>query len=193
MPAIMVPKKRAETPIGGGDFTWPKGAWKGVIDTTNVRAFPDFIGRDIEAAQANGKKGRGYASGDGEILSLQVGSNVGLGEQEDVGARKFFIDFVIRDGDVSVEAGPAIPEASWQMQRSAALAANLAISQNAVEEVEFEGETMVATSESFLEDLKSGAYNGTTIGYDVATRPWTSKDKTKTGVNVEVTGFFTAV
>ena len=199
MPAIMVPKKRAETPVGGGDFTWPKGPWKGIIDTSTTRSFPEFIGRDVEAAARGNGKPRGYASGDGDILSLQVGSNTGLAGQDDVGARKFFMDFVIRDGDVSVEAGPEIPEASWQMQKSAALLANLALALNATEEVEYEGQTMISTAESFLEDLKSGAYNGTTIGYETSQRSWASKEKgsdgkpLKSGVNVEVTGFFTAV
>lgn len=186
MPSIMVPKTRAETPIGGGDRKFPEGDWKGKIEEVRIRSFPDWI--DPSA-------GRGYASATGEIVSIQLGSNVALeAGQEDAGNQKHFVDFVTRDGQVSVEAGPDIPEASWQMQRSAALLANLAIALGETNEVEFEGEVMVETAEGFLDTLREGGYNDRDIGFSTYHRNWTSKtDPSKTGTEVVTSAFFVAV
>lgn len=185
----MVPKTRAEAPVrsGGAKVLQAEGPWKGTIDAVRVRPFPNFIGKDIE----DGKE-RGYSSGDGEILSIEIGSNVPLKEgMEDYGARKRFVDFVIRDGTATVS--DVIPEDSWQMQRSAALLANLALALGATEELTDDQENVfVVTSEDFLETLKGEGFNSQIVGYTVAHRPWTSKEGKK-GTDDEVTEFFTAV
>ena len=194
MTQIMVPKRRAETPIGNGKITQAEGQWKGTLDEVRVKPFPDFIGKDI----ANGAE-RGYVSGDGEILSLEIGGQTPLEGQEECGRSKLFIDFVIRDGDVEISAGPDIPEASWQMQKSAAMLANLALSMDETEDVEVEGEMYVQTKEGFLDALKAGEYKNRVLGYTISHRKWTSKTidpstgKAKTGVEVQVREFFTAV
>lgn len=194
MTQIMVPKRRAETPVGSGKVTQAEGAWKGTIDEVRVKPFPEFIGKDIEAGRQ-----RGYKSGDGEILSIEVGGQTPLDGQEGVGGRKFFFDFVTRDGDVEISAGPDIPEESWQMQRSAALLTNLALALGETEDVEIEGEMYVQTKEGFLDSLKAGEYNTREIGYKLFHREWASKEKKadgtplKSGTEVKVEEFFAAV
>jgi len=186
----MVPKSRAEAPVGGGKTIQAEGDWKGVLQAVRVRPFPDFIGRDI-----SDDKNRGYASPDGEILSIEIGDNAPLGEgMEDFGARKRFVDFVIRDGDVGIDAAPDIPAASWQLQRSAALLANFALALGATDEVTDEaGDVFVATAEDFLDQLRDEELNGATVGYTISHRKWTSKDGAKSGTEDSVTAFFTAV
>jgi hypothetical protein len=199
MTQIMVPKRRAETPVGNGKFTQAEGSWKGTLDAVRVKPFPEFIGKDIDAGRQ-----RGYVSGDGEILSLEIGGQEPLDGQEDAGNRKFFVDLVIRDGDVEISAGPDIPEKSWQMQKSAAMLANLAISLGEVEDVEVEGadgksEVYVQTKEGFFEALQEGVYNDRLLGYRLRHRNWTSKEKAadgspmKSGTEVILEEFFTAV
>lgn len=181
MPGIMVPKSRAETPVGGTSRIFPAGQWIGKIDEVYVQTFPTW-------ATPN----QGYASAEGEIVSVQLGEARALGEgQEDPGNGKFFVKFVTRDGALEIEAGPDIPDASWQMQRSAAQLANLALALGQTEDVEMEGETYTVTSEGFLDALRSGELNGTEIGFTTFHRSWKKGDKS--GTNVELKEFFTAV
>lgn len=192
MAGIMVPKARAETPVGSGkDTPFPEGGWIGTLEDVRVRTFPEWI---------DPTQNRGYASKDGEIVSIQLGENTGIEVgQAEVGARKFFVDFVTRDGDVAIEAGPDIPEASWQMSKDAAMLANLAAALGATEEVEFNGETYVQIAEGFLDQLRDGTLSGTRVGFTTFHRNWTSKtgknpDGTpKKGTEVKVREFFQAV
>jgi len=103
------------------------------------------------------------------------------------------IDAVIRDGNVTVDAGPAIPSGSWQMQRSAASLANLALALGLTDEVELDGQTMTVTAEDFLTQLQDEALNGSTVGFTIYHRNWTSKKDGKTGTSAELKEFFTAV
>ena len=181
MAGIMVPKSKAETPIGGGDRLFPAGTWIGKIDQTYVQDFPEWV-----------TEKQGYGSKEGEVVSVQIGSARPLGEgQEDAGNQKFFVKFVTRDGEIEVSAGPDIPGGSWQMQRSAAQLTNLALALGQTEEVQMEGETYVVTSDSFLDDLRSGALNNAEVGFTTFHRAW--KSGTKSGTSVELKEFFTAV
>lgn len=186
MAGIMVPKARAEAPAAGGDTPFPAGAWEGTIEEVRVRGFPDFIAKAI----AEGATNRGYATGEGEIIGLQIGHNTPLEDQGDVGARKMFVDFVTRDGKAQIEDGNAIPDTSWQMQKDAALLANLALALGATEEVEFEGETYVETTPDFVQQLRDQDLNGTRIGFRVSHRKWKSKDGSKSGTEARVVEFF---
>lgn len=192
MNGIMVPKARAESPTqgGGSKFVLPEGNWLGTIEKVTVKAFPDFI-------DPVGRPTSGYASKDGEILGIQFGSLQGLDEGAPQGINnKFFFDFVTRDGAATVEAGPDIPEKSWQMQRSATFLANLAVALGATEDVEYEGQTYVRTTDDFLQQLRDGDFNGATVGFNVYHRTWQKKEGgvvTKEGVNVELREFFQAV
>lgn len=186
MAAIMMPKAKAETPVGGGKTVFPEGSFVGTIEEVRTRAFPDWIN------PSTNPRG-GYASTDGETLSIQLGGNVNLDEGgASAGNQKMFIDFVIRDGDVTVEAGPEIPEVSWQMQKSAALLTNLALALGATEEIEDEaGNVFITTTEDFLSSLQSGALTGSRVGFTTYHRPWTSKAG-KTGTEVNTSEFFAA-
>ena len=188
MSGIMVPKARAEAPVGGGEFTFPEGSFIAEIEQVRTKPFPEWL-----AGRA------GYASSEGEITSIQLGAITPTEGDGNVGNRKFFIDFTTRDGEVSVEAGPDIPEVSWQMQKSAALLTNLAQALGATDEVEMEGETYVVTTDGFLEQLKSGELSGSRVGFTTFHRKWTSKTAknadgtSKSGTEVRVQEFFQAV
>lgn len=189
MSGIMVPKARAEAPNqGGGESVFPEGSFVGVIEKVVVRPFPEFIAK----ALADGASNRGYSSGDGEILSIWLSDNTPVGDASSPGARKMFVDFVIRDGKAEISDGNAIPEASWQMQRDAALLTNLALALGATEEVTYEGETYLVTTDGFLQQLIEGDLNGSKVGFVTSHRKWTSKATGKSGTEVRTTEFFGA-
>lgn len=183
MAGIMVPKTRAETPTGGGDRVFPEGSFIGTIDEIYEQGLPPWAGDATN---------NGYASADGEVVSIQLGSNRSLDEGVDVGNQKMFVKFVVRDGSVTIDAGPNIPDASWQMQRDAALLTNLALALGATEEVEgTDGETYISTTDDFLDTLRSGGFVGQNVGFTTYHRNWTKGDKS--GTEVRLSEFFEAV
>jgi len=185
MAGIMVPKSRAEAPVGsGGSFVFPAGSWIVNLDETYVQDLPPWAGTP----------GRGYSAADGEVISLQFGDARGLDEKQgDPGNGKLFVKFVTRDGDIDIESGPNIPDASWQMQKDAALLTNLALAIGQTQDVEMDGEIYTTTNEGFLDLLRSGGLKDTKVGVVVYHKPWKSKDGSKSGTEVLVREFFTAV
>ena len=184
MAGIMVPKSRAAAPVGSGQFTFPEGLWNFTLDETYVQELPPWAGTP----------GRGYSSDEGEVISIQFGSARALGEnQGDPGNGKLFVKFVTRDGEIGIEAGPDIPDTSWQMQRDAALLTNLAIALGQTEDVTLDGEEYTVTSDGFLDALRDGSLKGTEVGANVFHKPWKSKDGSKSGTEVLVKEFFPAV
>ena len=184
---IMVPKTQAEAPSAGRDNVFPEGNWIGTIDTTRSRSFPEWV-----------TEKSGYASKDGEILSIQLGNNVSAdGADASPGAQKVFVDFVVRDGNASIEDGANIPDASWQLKKSAAMLTNLALALGATEDVELEGETYVAVVDGFLDQLRDQELDGASVGFNVKHRKWEKKGDggkvVKSGTEVIVTEFFQAV
>ncbi len=192
MAGIMVPKSRAEAPTGGGNRLFPAGEYAGTIEEVRTRPFPDYVD------PVSRPKG-GYASSDGEILSIQLGENRALNnESADPGNQKMFVDFVIRDGDVAIDSGPNIDDRSWQMQRSATLLTNLALALGATSEVTGEdGDTYVVTVDNFLSELRDGNLNGTNVGFTTYHRPWEKKneagDVVKSGTDVHLSEFYETV
>jgi hypothetical protein len=186
----MVPKSRAEAPnAGGGDSVFPEGSWIGEIEKVEIKALPFTPG-----------PGQGYLTPeDIEITSIWFGANASADGEGECGQRKFFFDLVTRDGTVMIEGGPDIPKDAWQLQRSAAFLANLAAALGATEEVTYQDELYVTTTEGFLEQLQAGDLNGSRVGYEVKHREWVSKrsknaDGTaKKGVSAELQEFFQAV
>ena len=159
MAGIMVPKARAETPVGGGnnDAPFPEGDWIGSIEKVEVTSLP-----------FTPKAGQGYATPeDVEQTTIWLADNKSTNGGPDVGKRKFFARFITRDGEVSVEDAPNISETSWQLQRSAALLANAAAALGATEEVEMDGETYVKTTDGFLGQLQAGDLDGTRVGFGI--------------------------
>ena len=158
MPAIMVPKATAEKPLvsGGGNSIHPEGVWNGRLErATGPQALP-FTPKD----------GTGYTTpADIEVIRLQFGGSKSL-EGDGETNQKIFVDLVTRDGDVAI-SDQKLPGTSWQLQRSQTVASKLAQIFGATEEVEFEGETYVATAEDFIERLGGGEFNDTAIGYEV--------------------------
>lgn len=184
-PAIMVPKATADAPNARGEWTFPEGSFIGEIEEVRIRAFPDWI---------DPTGNRGYASTDGEIVSLQIGSIQATDSDADVGNAKHFVDFITRDGNVEITAGPDIPDASWQMKNAAAMMANLATALGATEEVEGEdGLTYTVTTDDFLDNLRSGALKGSKVGFVTTHRNWKSKKTGKTGTEVQTQEFFQGV
>lgn len=188
MAQIVVPQALAEN-LGGERKAQAAGAWQGTIDEVRVRGFPDFVD-PIANPRA------GYASADGEILSIELGSQEPLEGQDDVGGTKYFVDFVVRDGDLEIEdvdtSQRDVPH--WQLQSSARRMANLAIALGHVEEVEDEdGNNMVVVAEGFRDSLMNGAVKGSQVGYKLFHRNWTSKKSGKSGTEVRVESFQPAV
>ena len=189
MAQLIVPQTQAETPTGGGKKIFPAGPWIGTIDDVRLGGHPPFV--DV-AANPNA----GYIADDGERMSLQLGSNEPMDGQDPVGNLKYFAEFTTRDGDLSIEDVDVTEKdvPYWQLQSSARLLANLALALGQTETVTLpNGTTGVAVVEGFLQALQDGAFNGTRVGFEVYHRPWTSKDGTKSGVNVNIRGFFAAV
>jgi hypothetical protein len=187
MARIVVPQALAED-LGGERKTQPAGTWQGTIDEVRVRGFPDFVD-PVNNPRA------GYANKNGEILSIELGSQEPLEGQDDVGGTKYFVDFIVRDGDLEIEdVDPSernVPH--WQLQSSARRMANLAIALGHVEEVEDEdGNTQIAVAEGFRDALLNGAIKGTRVGYVLTHRNWTSKTG-KSGTEVRTKTFQPAV
>ena len=94
MSQIMIPTSQAEAPVGdGGGDVFPKGSWCGTIDAVHIQDLPPWA--DIE--------GRGYGCNDGEVLSIQIGTNRPLDSQDGCGEKKHFVPIVVRDGDKTCE------------------------------------------------------------------------------------------
>lgn len=186
MPGIMVPKSRAEAPVGSGrDFVFPEGSWIFNLDDVYIQDLPPWAGTP----------GRGYASDEGEIISLQFGEATAAADgQGDPGNGKLFVKFVTRDGEIGIEDGPIADDSpSWQMRKDAALLTNLALALGQTEDIESGGEIYSMTREGFLDALRGGEFKDTKIGVNVYHKSWTSKDKSKTGTEVLVSEFFTVV
>jgi len=187
MAQIMVPTAQAEAPVGdGGGSTFPKGGWQGTIEEVRVRELPEWA--EIE--------GRGYGCADGEVLSIQFGSNQPLEDQDDIGAKKHFVDFVIRDGDETPETVDVTERKCdcWQLQKGTRLLANLGMAMGETEVLETEdGDSVTAVSEDFLDNLREGAFEGTSVAFTIGHRPWKSKENGSSGTEVITREFFQAV
>jgi len=191
MSQIIIPSSQATAPVGeGGDTLFPKGEWQGTIDEIRVRDLPPWADTP----------GRGYASEDGEVLSIQIGSNSPLNGQDDIGAKKHFVDLVIRDGEETPETVDVMERKceSWMLQRGTRMLVNLGMALGETEELEDEnGKAMTVVAEDFLENLKTGAFDGTDVSYEISHRPWSSKDDNgavvKSGTEVITKEFFQAV
>lgn len=172
-PQIMIPQQQAERPRGSGaSKTQPKGAWEGSIDEVRERSFPDWV-------DPVGRPKSGYASTDGEILSLQFGDQVPLESQEDYGKGKLFVDLVIRDGDTTLETVNVSDRnsKSWKLQEGARMLVNLAIALGQTETVDTDDGPMTAIREGFLDALRSGEYTGQRVGYIIYHgKPYEGKD-----------------
>ena len=190
MPGIMVPKSTLEDFGKARDSHFPEGTWIVALEEVREKGFPEFIGANV----AKGVNA-GYTSGEGEILGLQFGGARSADGTDDTN-QKLFLDIITRDGEISVEAGPDIPESSWQMQRSATIMALLAQACGATEDVPYEGKTYTKTTDDFLEQLKAGEFNGTSFGVETYHRTYKRRDDApneKTGVEVVVREIFQAV
>jgi len=186
MAQIIIPKEQAESPVGdGGDTPFPKGQWCGTIDEVRIRELPPWADTP----------GRGYKDEDGEVLSIQFGSNEALEGQDDIGARKHFVDFVIRDGletPATVEMDPKKDCDSWMLQRGTRLLSNLGAALGETEELEDEdGKAMLAVAEDFLDNLRAGAFDGTSVAFRIGHRGWSKNGKS--GTEVITREFFQAV
>lgn len=186
MPGIMVPVSTIEEFSKPRETSFPEGRWILKLEETRERAFPDFIAENV----ASGKN-VGYTSGDGETLDLQFGGARSESGDEETN-QKLFVSLVTRDGAVSIEAGPDIPERAWQMQNSAALLTTLAIASGATETVELDGKAFYEITDGFLDSLRRGEYNDVLeVGAEVYHRKW--KKGEKSGTEVKVRSFFQAV
>jgi hypothetical protein len=164
---LVIPTREAETLRNdSSNRLWPVGAWKGTIESSDMR--------DLPRSSKTGELFKGYVGPEGERLALVIGENVPLDGQGEVGGQKQFVDLVFVDGPYSLETTPydSIPDEAWQLKRSARYVANLAA---ALGQITMLDDERAAVNDGFLEALKSGAYNGQEIGYVIYHR--TGKDK----------------
>ena len=181
---IVVPVAEAEAPMGSGlskDF--PMGPWQGRIDTVRVRDIP---------TDGKGLPYAGYATDEGEVLGIQLGSNQPLEGQEAVGERKIFVDIVTRDGanDLSNVNVTTRGAAHWRLQQSAKLVMNLAIALGVAELKGTNGSQVWSVPSSFVDSLRAGEFDGMQIGFSVTHRHGKGANKGKVYPTVE--SFFPA-
>jgi len=177
MPLITTPVEELET-TGRTDTPFPEGAWIGTIDTVRSREIP---------TDKDGNPFKGYTSSDGELLSLQLGSNSSQAGQDDVGNRKFFTDLCIQDGDMDLTT--TTTEEAWQLLNGRRNMTRLAIALGAAEMIGENGKTSWAYPSEFVDSLRAGDYDGMRVGFTV--RHTTSKTNGKVYENLS--GFFQAV
>lgn len=183
MSLIIVPAESAENPAGtGGNRLFPSGPWQGRIDTVRSKGIP---------TDKNGKPFAGYASENGEVLSIQLGSNQASDGQDDIGAQKFFADFCVSDGDLDLTSVDLSEYSSpnWQLQIGARRIVNLAIALGAATLTGANGDAAWTVEESFVDDLRSGAYEGREVGFNVMHRKTKS---VKTPVVADLSSFHMA-
>jgi len=190
MSQIMIPTSQAEAPVGDSNNVFPKGSWCGTIDSVRVRELPPWANID----------GRGYSCDDGEVLSIQFGTNRPLDGQDECGEKKHFVDFVIRDGEETSETVDVMDRgvSCWQLQKGTRLLANLGAAMGQTEVLEIEdGTSMTVVAEDFLDNLKSGAFDNEEVSFGVFHKPWTTKvengETPKSGTEVITKEFFQAV
>lgn len=178
MSTVFMPAEFAETPIGDSSkkTLFPAGPWQGAIDRVTSRAVP---------TTADGRPFAGYTSPDGEVLTIQIGTNVPLDGQDNVGESKFFVDIPVLDNDLSVLSVDVSERDAphWQLIRGARRLMNLAIALGVAEMVDG-GWTY---DESFLESLRNGSFDGNDVGFEVLHRKTKS---TKTPVVADLYKFF---
>lgn len=152
-----IPKRNTESLRGSGDQPFGAGQWVGTIEEIFIK---DDLPSDNE-----GKPFAGYASTEGEEISIQLGSNTPLDGQEDVGNRKFFVQITTADNGLTLATVDTTERKAphWKLQRSVALTANLAIALGYVED---DGEN-VTVREDFIDALKDGAFKDQKIGFVV--------------------------
>lgn len=162
MPTISVPQSTLDRPQTSGNTPQPQGLWQGVIEEVSMKSLPPFAGEPKS----------GFESSDGEILAIRIGNNQPMEGQESWGARKRFIDIVVRDGDTTIYEAPANEKGlpNWRLAQSAETLVKIAEALGAAERVDGN----VTVSDAVLEALQNGDFNGTTIGYKVAHRPYTT-------------------
>ncbi len=184
MGQIMIPTNQAEAPVGdGGSMPFPKGSWSAEIDEVRVRELPPWADTP----------GRGYEHADGEVLSIQFGSTSPLDGQDAIGAKKHFVDIVIRDGEETSETVDVSAKdcAHWQLQKGTRMLANLGMALGETEELETEDGPMTCVSEDFLDNLTAGKFTSCEVAFGIVHKPWTNG--AKSGTEVITKEFFQAV
>lgn len=173
MNRIMLPVDQVDsTPNSDNkDFLFAPGPWTGRIEITRSKGIP---------TDKDGKPFAGYTSADGEVISIQLGSNAHVeGEQQDeIGNRKMFHDFAIECGGASIADMDLTERNSpnWQLQRSVRSLTQFAIALGQAEQVEDEsGNAFWAVSPDFVDNLRNGDFDGRSVGYTVAHRSTKSK------------------
>lgn len=173
---IMVPQDQVEN-SGGNDLVFPSGPWEGTIDIVRSKGIPMYEGKPFA----------GYASSEGEVLSLQIGNNQALDGQVDIGGTKFFVDLPTEVGDDTLANIDTTTRShpNWQLQKSAVSVTQLAIALGAAELVGENGNSSWAVNEEFVDNLRAGSYDGMQIGFSVRHSPGKGKNEGKTFANFE--------
>jgi len=176
MTLIVMPAESATNLVGSGSKLFPAGPWQGRIDVVRSKGVP----------MSNGKPFAGYESDSGEVLSLQIGTNFALDGQDDVGEQKFFVDITVEDGDNNLSNVDVTTYKCphWQLQRGAKRMMNLAIALGAATLVGSNGDQQWTVEEDFVEQLRSGSFDGMPIGFSVLHRK-TKSEKTPIVADLE--------
>jgi len=161
---LRMPTEQVNQPaVQGGDQPFPEGVYIGAITepTTGVRQriAPDFFS-DGDNPQ--------IAGDDGDLLAVWLGDNTRCDEGDDPGARIYFMDLIVRDGDTELES--LDPEnlngVGWGIARDARYFVQLANALGAV--TEEDGYTVPAPN--FRQLLLQGTFDGARVQYEVRHR-----------------------
>lgn len=192
MPTIQIPTEIADRKIGvgGGDFTWPQGHFRGVIRTVREKNLGERMRRNGSNPWA------GYASFDVEQLGVELAQITPLDDPtgevaEEIGQRPYFHDLTIRDGPNTLDSiDPRDGDVDyWQLTRSTHYVAQLA---RALGAAEVQGGNLMVPDD-FLDNLAAGEFNGMEVGFEVSHRQGKPDPETgKRTVYDFVSEFFTA-
>ena len=132
---------------GGGSDWYPVGTYEVTLDEVRLQDLPETD---------DGEPWKGYATADGEQLSIQFGNFVPTeGAKDPPGNNKMFLKVLLRDGAMKVmDVAPKDPdyyELGKGKRRLASLADALQIPDT-------------VTPVEFIEGLKNGEYNGSVVG-----------------------------
>lgn len=181
MPTI--PTETAEKKFSErSQWRYPAGAYKMRIDEVRTDSFPDWADADSN---------NGFAHPDGEQLSVQFSTVEVLDadtSREEIGERKFFYRFTIRDGQHDTEnIDPTDTDVDyWRLVRSSQELTKLARGLGVADE----SGGFVSTPDTFVDDLRNGKFDGQTVGVELWHREYQSNGEDH--VDVRVDDFFEA-
>lgn len=180
MNPIAVPVTVVEAPVSNGFKLQQQGTWIGEVEDVQVKPLPPFAGGPTS----------GYASADGEVVTVRFGNQQPTEGQEEYKG-KAFLDLVTRDGELDISSDD-IPENAWRLYQSKVAAVKLAIGLGVAQVVEVNGQPCYVPAEGFFDSLIAGQFNGQKVGYIIGHgKPYKNKAG-ETKQDIKFQNFFPA-